>query len=303
MRILVTGASGFIGFNFANFLHGSGHDVMCIDYITPSSDFQKRTRRDLLSKSDIRYVDSDLSQSELGSPFHKTDVILNLAAQTGLHSGENYTRKYFDSNVLLTRNLVNFANKYDIPLVHASTSSVYGASAVGSENSMLKPISVYGTSKLQGESLILSECKQFTILRFFSVYGPGQRSDMAIAKFIEAGVHSTPVKLFSQGLHTRTPTYVGDIQNILPNILESKHENEIYNIGGIESIQTIQIIKLINKLLNTNIKLIPAGERVGDQLETKAVIDKAIAKFKYNPTTSIIKGISHQISYYMSHNI
>lgn len=303
MEILVTGAAGFVGSHVARELAQRGHSVtaadMFLDRLYPNE--QKiRNWDELGSISQIRRVVVDL-RGDLSGLSSKYDVIVNEAGMPGLMTSWTEFDSYLSCNIKLVENLISHFNHEDLHLVQISTSSVYGLEATGDESSRLQPTSPYGVSKLAAEELVRTYSRtqglNYTILRYFSVFGPGQRPDMAYNRIIKAISSGDPVTIFGDGNQTRTNTYVGDIAAITSDVAEAQPRNDVFNISGREQVRLLDAVRIIEDKLGVKANLHFSEKRPGDQLTTSGVIEKAVKVLGYNPKTGFDEGISEQIKW------
>lgn len=303
MEILVTGAAGFVGSHVARELAKRGHNVtaadMFLDRLYPNE--QKiRNWDELGSISQIRRVVVDL-RGDLSGLSSKYDVIVNEAGMPGLMTSWTEFDSYLTCNIKLVENLISQLNHENLHLVQISTSSVYGLEATGDESSRLQPTSPYGVSKLAAEELVRTYSRtqglNYTILRYFSVFGPGQRPDMAYNRIIKAISSGDPVTIFGDGNQTRTNTYVGDIAAITSDVAEAQPRNDVFNISGREQVRLLDAVRIIENKLGVKANLHFSEKRPGDQLTTAGVIDKAVEVLGYNPKTGFDEGISEQIKW------
>lgn len=303
MEILVTGAAGFIGSHVATELASRGHNVtaadMFLDRLYPNE--QKIRNWDLLAKiPGVKRVVIDL-RGDLSKLQTKFDVIVNEAGMPGLMTSWTEFDSYLSCNIKLVENLISNFNHPNLHLVQISTSSVYGLEAKGSENSELQPTSPYGVSKLAAEELVRTYARtqglNYTILRYFSVFGPGQRPDMAYNRIIKAISSGDPVTIYGDGNQTRTNTYVGDISKITSDVAESGGYNDVFNISGKDQVRLLDAVSIIEEKIGTKAIINFQEKRPGDQLATSGVINKATEVLGYNPETSFMDGISKQIQW------
>ena len=304
--ILVTGCAGFIGSHLTLRLLEKGHYVYGIDnfddlvYETKiksenckrlfNYDNFKFKRQNVLELDDTTFSGSNI------------DLVINLSALPGqILSWDNF-ELYVQNNLLSTEKIINFMKMNKVPrIIQASTSSVYGNINNGDENFTTSPISPYGITKLASEHLIksFSHINQFSyqILRFFSVYGPNQRKDMAFAKFIRAISRNEEIYLTGDGNQIRDFTYVDDVSNIILKMVDLNLNNETFNICSNSPIKLIESLNLIETLMNIKAK-IHFRERVkGDQLITFGNNSKIKEALAYNQFTDLTKGLENQIEY------
>lgn len=313
MKVLVTGAAGFIGSHAAERFKAEGLDVMGVDNFSEYYDVSlKRSNANILRKQGVPVIEMDLRRpqdyKDLPLDF---DFIVHLAAQPGISAVTTY-QEYFSNNVAATQNLLEFAhiNKYIKHFLNISTSSVYGLEATFPETVAPRPASWYGVSKLAGEQLVLAESRgnklKSSSLRLYSVYGPRERPEKLYTKLISCAFKNEAFPVFEgSGKHLRSFTYVGDIvDGIFKALLE--HENvdgEIINLGAEDEHKTHEGIELIEELLGKKIKRKMVSSRPGDQFRTLANIQKAKKLLNYDPKTTLREGLQHQIDWYIKNFI
>jgi nucleoside-diphosphate-sugar epimerase len=305
LNYLVTGCAGFIGSHLAERLLADGHTVIGADCFLPllySRAEKERNLRPLFENKKFKFSELNLSEKFPSDLLKGIDSIINLAAMPGLAPSWTSINEYFNSNVLVVGNLLAASRESGgIPILHASTSSVYGRDATSNESGALIPISPYGVSKLAAEKLLsafLDEFKlPFTALRFFSVYGPRQRPDMAYRKIINQVINEEEVIIFGDGSQSRTNTFVTDAVDALVLALQQNFAGEFYNIGGDESITLRSAVVSIENALNKKANLSFKETRHGDQLHTRANTTKAQKILNFYPKTSFYEGITKQVNW------
>lgn len=311
LKILVTGAAGFIGSHLADKLLTLGYEVTGVDNFSDYYDpaLKELNIADFVNKGGI-IERIDLRNAEalqiLPTDF---DYIFHLAAQSGIAAQSTF-EDYFSNNVAATKNLLEFSgeNKGLKLFVNISTSSVYGFNASFDEDKIPQPVSYYGVSKLAAEQLVLSYSRKNRMkacsLRLFSVYGPRERPEKLYSLLIRSGFNNTAFPLYEHSeKHKRSFTYVGDIINGLISVIgkEELVNNELLNIGSPYETTTQEGIDMVEKLLNKKIVIHKIPSRDGDQLFTKALIDKARSLLQYEPLTRLEEGIQAQIDWYRQH--
>ena len=308
MKVLLTGAAGFLGSHTAEKLLAAGLEITGVDNFSDYYDVaQKKANADAIISKGAEIVTIDLRKSKNYQRLHRNfDFIIHFAAQPGI-SGSSTFSDYYSNNVSATQNLIRFAleNRNLKHFFYISTSSVYGLEATFSETAVPKPASVYGSTKLAGEKLVLEQNLfgrfSTSVLRLFSVYGPRERPEKLFAQLISCGIEDRPFRIF-QGSerHLRSFTYVGDIvEGINQALLRYEQLNgEIINLGAAEEYQTLQGVRIVEGLLSRQIELEVVPKRSGDQLRTCANIEKARRLLNYNPQTSLRKGLVKQLEWY-----
>jgi len=309
MRILVTGAAGFIGSGIAHELANRGNDVVAADMFLDRlySNEPKLTNWEKLSAvPNIEQVVVDL-RGDLGVLPDDYDVIVNAAAMPGLMTSWSEFDTYMTCNIKLVENLISHRVSEKTHFLQFSTSSVYGTTATGDEKSECLPTSPYGVTKLAAEELIRAYHRthglQHTILRLFSVFGPGQRPDMAYHKLIKATSAGEEFVVFGDGLQSRTNTFVDDCVGIISTIAESRATNEVFNISGSESVTLNDAIAAIEREVGKTALLKHAPARKGDQRTTSGSTEKVRAAFEFAPATSFGEGIRKQIEWQLATNM
>ncbi len=308
MRILVTGAAGFIGSHLCEALLHEGHSVVGLDAFVPY--YPRAVKEANLSISladpDFTFHELDLRTADLLPIVMSVDAVIHEAAMPGLPQSWTHFDAYAECNLLATQRLAEAARRTGLQrFVYISTSSVYGKSAVGAENAPLAPVSPYGVTKLAAENLLRAYADAFSmplvVLRYFSVYGPRQRPDMAYHRFIRAMLDGTQITVFGDGSATRTSTYISDCVRGTIQALERGSNNAVYNLGGKWALSVMETIRLLAELVGVEPELAYAPTRPGDQTETRAIIDKARAELGYEPTVQPFGGLSRQVDWQRSH--
>jgi len=273
MKYLVTGASGFIGYHLTAQLISEGHDVLGVDNFNPyySPELKLLRKRDLAIRSQINILELDLcskpSITKVISDF-QPDSIVHLAAQPGIRLPLSKSEDYIQNNIVGFSNIIESAVQFEIPnFLYASSSSVYGNSTriPFSESELgLKPISLYGSTKLCNEILtsayIANSRTRARGMRFFTVYGPWGRPDMAYLRIIASALTASAFKLFGDGQVKRDFTYVGDIVNMISALDKNLSTQEIgftdvVNIGGGKPNSMIDLIQGIENKIGKPIQI------------------------------------------------
>jgi len=309
MNIIVTGAAGFIGSNLVKALANTENTVLGIDALidTTYSKEIKKIRWGNLSKiRNVELQELDMRTDRLEPFLEKTELIFNLAAMPGLVDSWVNFDMYLSCNVTSMQNLLSAISNlnHSIKLVHISTSSVYGKIANGTEESEKIPSSPYGVTKLAAENLVYAYADNikldFNILRYFSVYGPGQRTDMAYSKFIDAIYYGKTINIYGDGKQSRTNTYIDDCVNATIAVMKKGKNQSVYNISGIEEVDVLTSIRIIEEIMKkkANVRFLP--QRIGDQLLTRGDIAKLIKDTNFVPKVGFSEGLRCQIEHYLS---
>lgn len=309
MRILVTGAAGFIASHLCEKLHVLGHEVVGIDNF---NDYYDVTLKELnaadLAEKGIPVHQLDLNadlQPVFETPF---DYVYHLAAQPGI-SSDTTLKEYIDNNIYATQNLLEAVLQYNQDLklfVNIATSSVYGIEATVNEIVPAKPISFYGTTKLAGEQLVLGLQRTGKLkacsIRLYSVFGPRERPEKLYTKLIDNLYNNKPFPLFEGSVnHERSFTYVGDIVDGLAAIIgrDDVVNGEIINLGTDEVNTTADGIRAVEEIMKKELIIEHRPARKGDQQKTAAVIDKARRLLEYHPKVSLKEGLQEQVNWYL----
>lgn len=308
MNVVVTGAAGFIGSHLAERLLADGHGVTGVDCFLDAS-YDAQTKRDtwagLVGHPRFTPFEADLRTDDLRDVCDGVDGIVNEAAMPGLLKSWTDLDVYLTCNVLGLSNLIRAAQECDVSrLIHISTSSVYGRYAVGDETLPLAPCSPYGVSKLAAEHLLRaydpSGSLPYVVLRYFSIYGPRQRPDMAYHRFCEAMLTNRPITVYGGGTQIRSNTYVDDAVDATVAALESGGVGAVYNIAGSESTTVLGAIDILADALGIEPRIEDAPPRPGDQMETRGDFARATAELDYVPKVGIEEGLRLQAGWHRS---
>ena len=308
MKVLVTGAAGFIGFAVSKALADAGHHVIAVDALLgglyPSQ--EKQSRRDALLKiPGVDVHEMDLRDADLTALPSDITHVVHEAAMPGLGLSWRDFDLYASCNLGATARLIDVAQSWPLErFIQISTSSVYGKNAAGNETLPLAAASPYGVTKLAAENLALAHWRDSgfptTVLRYFSVYGPGQRPDMAYRKFIAKALMGDTISLFGSGEQTRSNTYIDDCVSATLSALTNGESGEIYNISGSEERSINEALAIISAHLGheLNIERLPAAR--GDQVRTAGDSTKAQRAFGFSQSLSLEEGLARQIEWQRS---
>lgn len=339
MNILVTGAAGFIGYFVAKSLLDNGHTVVGLDNINDYYDINLKYARlkELgISKTDAEQFNS-LAKSTSFPNFsftrmaledrinlpqlfeaHNFDKVCNLAAQAGVRYSLENPESYVDSNLVGFLNVLECCRSFEVKhLIYASSSSVYGLNEkipFETSDSVDRPISLYAATKKSNELMAHAYSHLYgfktTGLRFFTVYGPWGRPDMAMFLFTDAIIKGKPVKVFNEGKMERDFTYIDDITEGVVRIIEDRystniepqHNNyKIYNIGNSKSVKLMDFISAIEESLGTTAKKELLPMQPGDVEKTWANVDDLITDYGYRPNTPIKTGVQRFVDWYRAY--
>lgn len=308
---LVTGAAGFIGFHLCGKLLEAGNQVIGVDNLNPYYDVSlKRARLDLLrSQKDFHFYKEDIENlSGLKEIFkrHAIGRICNLAAQAGVRHSLKDPFSYQKSNLQGFLNLLELAREHGVAnFVFASSSSVYGSNTkipFSVEDRVDTPVSLYGATKRANELMAHAYSHLFQIpctgLRYFTVYGPWGRPDMALFLFTEAILKSRPINVYNYGRMRRDFTYIDDIVEGTVAALEKPFAYEIFNLGNSNATELMDFIGIIEEQLGREAKKNMMPLQPGDVTETSADIQKSKEMLGFIPKTSLREGIRHFVAWY-----
>ena len=307
MKILVTGAAGFIGSHLAEALLSAGHQVIGLDNFNPyyDRDIKERNAASVRAAGG-RVVEADLAVDELDEYLEGVSAVFTAAAQPGL-SAATSDADYERNNVLATRRLIEAASRQDESpmLLYLSTSSVYGAVATGGEEVEPQPTSNYGRTKLAAERIVLAASSDGRLkscsLRIFSVYGPRERPEKLFPLLIQCIDSGTSFPLFEGSMrHVRSFTYVGDIVAGLLRALERREQlnGEIINLGSEQTSTTEQGIRLVEGFMGKPARLEICPPRPGDQVTTQAKLEKARRLLDFVPKTTLSEGLRSEVAWF-----
>lgn len=307
MRALVTGAAGFIGSTLSQALVDGGHEVVGVDCFL---DYYPRATKEgnlatLRSSPRFRFVEASLVDADLGPLVDGVDWVFHQAAQAGVRSswGEEF-RIYSDNNVYATQRLLEACRSRPIrKLVYASSSSVYGDTddLPMRETGLPRPVSPYGVSKLAAEHLVWLYSKNFGLptvsLRYFTVYGPRQRPDMAFHRFIRAALEDTPIALYGDGEQSRDFTFVADIVAANVAAAESDVAGAVFNIGGGSRTTVNEVLATIAGIVGREVRVERHDVQRGDVRHTSADMSAAQRLLGFAPRVPLAEGLRAQVEW------
>jgi len=306
MRCLVTGCAGFIGSHLAEKLVQSGFEVIGIDSFTDYYDqrIKEANVRGLLGSENFTLIKEDLLSIDLSKLLKGVDYIFHHAAQLGVIAswGRRFDT-YANNNILATQRILESAKEISLKLfIFASSSSVYGDCELPMrEDRLLSPISPYGVSKLACENLCYSYWKNFGVpvvsLRYFTVYGPRQRPDMAFHKFIREILKGEEITIYGDGNQTRDFTYIDDAVNANFLVIEKTCTGETFNIGGGSYISINGAIKLLEEIVEKRARIRYIERKKGEMQDTWADIEKAKKMLRYSPRFDLREGLRKEIEW------
>ncbi len=303
-RILVTGGAGFIGSHLMDRLAGQGRAAVCLDNFNDFYDprLKRENMSGFVDKPDVEVVEGDIRDMDLlekvFSEMRPTQVV-HLAAMAGVRPSLENPRLYQDVNGMGTLNLLEMSRRYEVEhFVFGSSSSVYGLNSkvpFSPDDPVNCPISPYAATKLANELVCRTYSHLYglktTCLRFFTVYGPRQRPDLAIRKFttlIDRGEH---LPVYGDGTFKRDYTYIDDIMDGVLKALDMRFDFEIFNLGESRTTETIQLVRLIEEALGKRADVEHLPVQSGDMPITFADIEKSKRVLGYDPKVEIEEGI------------
>jgi nucleoside-diphosphate-sugar epimerase len=311
-HVVVTGVAGFIGSHLAEALIDHGHEVVGIDCFTaayPPAEKRRNLER-LLRHPAFRLVEGDLVTLALDAWLEGATAVFHQAAQPGVRSswGRDFSI-YVHHNVTATQCLLEACARIGVPrLVAASSSSVYGDAPVypTTEESVTRPVSPYGVTKLASEHLCLAYARpgvsdlEVATLRYFTVYGPRQRPDMAFRRFLEAAYAGEPVVVYGDGEQTRDFTYVGDAVRANLLAMSAPIQAEAINVGGGRRVSLNEVLDLVGRCTGRRLQVVRAPVQAGDARHTGADGTRAEALLGYRPEVTLEQGLTEQASWLAS---
>ncbi len=307
MKCLVTGAAGFIGSHVAERLLSDGHAVVGIDRFSDYYDpaLKRSNAEGLLENSGFELAVRDLAIDQISDLLDGVDVVFHLAAQAGVRAswGESFDR-YVDDNIRATQRLLEAVKDRRIDkFLYASTSSVYGDAErfPTPEDVPPRPVSPYGVTKLAAEHLCNLYQRNYGIpvvaIRYFTVYGPRQRPDMAFRRFIDALIDGEEIDIYGDGSQTRDFTYISDAVDATVSAAFSSEAGGVFNVGGGSRVALRDAISILEELVGTEAQLNCTDALPGDARDTSADISRASAELSYRPNVDLASGLAEQVSW------
>ena len=314
MKILVTGAAGFIGYHLSKSLLSRGYEVLGVDSISNyySVNLKKDRLKNLIDEKNFSFNQLDITdRGNLSKIFEnfKPDKVINMAAQPGVRYSIENPYEYISTNIHGFINVIELCKKNNVKgLIYASSSSVYGGNdkiPFSEIDNVNQPISIYAVSKISNELIAHTYSHlhglSTTGLRFFTVYGPWYRPDMGIFIFTRNILNRKPIQLFNNGKMQRDFTYIDDIINGTISAVEKNYKCEIFNLGNNNSVSILDLIATIEKHLKISAIVDYAPLQKGDPVITFASIEHAQEKLNYNPKVKIDQGIPKFIDWYKNY--
>jgi nucleoside-diphosphate-sugar epimerase len=306
-RVLVTGAAGFIGSHLCERLLADGREVVGIDCLTDYYDpaLKRRNLERALAQPGYDFVEQDLMDADLEALLEGTDLVFHEAAQAGVRAswGREFSI-YLHCNLASTQRLLESVRGKDgIKLVYASSSSVYGnvTELPMRETTLPRPFSPYGVTKLAAEQLIdlyrMNYGLRAVALRYFTVYGPRQRPDMAFTRFIKAALAGESLGIYGDGAQTRDFTFVADI--VEANLRAAAYEGDeyVFNAGGGSRVTLKEALALLGAAVGQPLRLDFLPKQKGDVPDTLAATERIEREFGFKPGIGLAEGLAAQVAW------
>ncbi|MFA6916292.1 MAG: SDR family NAD(P)-dependent oxidoreductase [Parachlamydiales bacterium] len=309
-KILITGAAGFIGFHLAKYLAQKGNTVLGVDNFNSYYDpLLKEKRRELLEKEGISILRADIAENEVLRKIteeFEPDNLVHLAAQAGVRYSTECPQAYIKANIEGFLNVLETCRAFPhIPLTYASSSSVYGLNEkvpFDTTDRTDHQASLYGVTKKCNELMAYTYHHLYKVkstgLRFFTVYGPWGRPDMAYFSFTKAILAGQPISIFNDGNMERDFTYIDDIIAGIDAAIEKNCTCEVYNLGNHKPEKLMSLVESLEKHLNRKAILIKKPMQLGDVVATYADIEKSQKDLGFSPKISLDEGLGRFVAWY-----
>lgn len=308
MRAVVTGAAGFVGSTLSRRLRRDGWEVVGIDAFTDYYDVdRKRLNADAVAAAGVELIEADLVSMDLASALEGVDVVFHQAGQPGVRAswGDGFA-PYVERNVLATQRLLEALRDHPTlsRFVYASSSSIYGdaESFPTREDTLPSPVSPYGVTKLAAEHLTTLFGTNFgvptTSLRYFTVYGPSQRPDMAFTRFVTAAVQGTPIEIYGTGEQVRDFTFVDDVveANVLAGTTPTA-PGSVYNVAGGTNTSVNEVLEILQDLSSGDLDVSYKERAVGDVFRTGGDTARITAELGWKPTVTLREGLDRHLAW------
>ena len=312
-KILITGAAGFIGYHLSRSLLKDGAIILGIDNLNNYYDkgLKEQRLKRLKGFKNFTFKKIDLiDEKKLNTDFlnFNPSIVIHLAAQAGVRYSIENPRAYLDSNLIGFHNVIEQCRRCKInKLIYASSSSIYGLNkkipfSVNDKTDY--PVSLYGATKKSNELVAHAYSHLYGVktigLRFFTVYGPWGRPDMAYFSFTKKIIEGRKIEVFNHGNMQRDFTYIDDIVDGIRNTIDKDFNFEIFNLGNSKSEDLLTMIRIIEKELNINAKIVFKDMQAGDVFKTYADIKKSSKMLEFKPKVSLQVGLKRTIDWYKS---
>lgn len=320
MKILITGAAGFIGYHLSNKLLALGYQIYGVDNLNDYYDISLKQARltQLLSQDNFTFERLDISDRDRVSQLfatHDFDCVINLAAQAGVRYSLKNPHAYVDSNLVGFTNILEGCRHSKVQhLLFASSSSVYGANTkvpFSTSDRTDSPVSLYAATKKANELMAYSYSHLYSIpttgLRFFTVYGAWGRPDMAYFKFTKAIAQGKPIDVYNYGKMKRDFTYIDDVVAAITRIISRPPHTlgqppyKVYNLGNNSPVELGEFIRAIETALGKSAKKNLLPMQPGDVVATYAEVNELMADFDFKPSTSINVGVKKFVDWYQQY--
>ncbi len=302
---VVTGSAGFIGSRLSHRLLDAGWRVVGIDAFTDSyAPAEKLARAQCLSRrSGYRQVAGDLNEVRLGEALRSSEVVFHLAGRAGVRPSFRQESRYRHDNIEATERLLRACQTSSSVrrIVYASSSSVYGDAPLPFREDMAAaPISPYGHTKLAAEAICLSADSPSLgslALRYFTVYGPGQRPDMGLRRFAEAVIDGRKIRLFGDGTQSRDFTFVDDVVDATIAAADAPRTGMAINVGGGSQVNLLEVLEMLGQLLDRPVRTEIEAFARGDVRHTGADLTRATEQLNFRPRISFSEGYAQEVEW------
>lgn len=309
MKALVTGAAGFVGSNLTRRLLDEGHSVVGIDSLTPYYAVELKQRNlQGVQNAKFDFIEADINEVDLDAALDGVDVVYHQAGQPGVRSswGSEF-QTYTQNNVVATQRLLEAARRQGQlqKFVYASSSSIYGDAErfPTTERDVPQPVSPYGVTKLAAEHLVSLYGTNFGVptisLRYFTVYGPGQRPDMAFTRFVQSALSEREIRIFGTGEQVRDFTFIDDIveANRLAGHAAGVRPGEVVNISGGSNISVNDVLETLGSIAGHSLRVSYVERAAGDVTRTGGSSDKAAEVLGWASSVGIEEGLRRQLEW------
>jgi UDP-glucose 4-epimerase len=309
MRVVVTGAAGFIGSHLVERLLSKGHDVLGIDSFTDYYARPAKERNLLAARSHPRFTfdDVDLAGDDLAPALEGANVVYHLAGRPGVRAALMQFDQYWRENVVATQHLLEAARGRELKcFVYAGSSSVYGDAEVfpTAETAVPAPLSPYGVTKLAGEHLSYVYWKNYKVpavrLRYFSVYGPRMRPDLMLSRAMQAMYEGSVFEVYGDGEQTREFTYISDTVDGTILAAERGAPGDLFNLGGGSSVTVNHVLDMLSDIAGMELKRRHVERQAADHRNAGASITRARMRLGWEPRTSLRDGLAQQWEWFKS---
>jgi len=301
--VVVTGAAGFIASHLCEVLLAAGCTVYGIDAFSThyARELKELNLLPALAHERFAFHELDILDPALDDLIGAAKWVFHLAARPGVRDSWSDFADYNRANILGTRAVLDCTARHQVRLIYASSSSVYGdASEMPiAETAALRPVSPYGASKVMTEMLSGAYTRAYDVetvgLRYFTVYGPRQRPDMALARFIEATLAGREIAIFGDGRQLRDFTYVGDVVAATLAAAERGRPGSVYNVASSRAMPLLEVLEMLGKALNRELRLVFEQAKPGDVRDTWARTDLASRELGFRAKMSLSEGLRMQV--------